>query len=60
MGSPGMGRGKRFAPSDSMAYDARAPRPGWLDNPTQAKRTGELPLTPPTKSGRPYDAGGKR
>lgn len=60
MGSPGMGRGKRFTPSDAAMADRHAKHPAWLENPTQAKRTGVLPLKPPTASGRPYEAPVKR
>lgn len=60
MGSPGMQRRGKFSPSDSLTADVFAPRPVWLDHPAEAKRSGALPLKPPTRYGRPYDAPVKR
>lgn len=56
MGTPGMNRGKRWTPSDAAMSDSHAERPVWLDHPREAKESGALPLKPPTRSGRPYEA----
>ena len=59
MGTPGMQRMRTERGVPSLTEPSGA-RPKWLDNPTEAKRSGVLPLKPPTASGRPYDAGTKR